>query len=380
MTTLRKVLPLLLLPLACFPQGNQNNIQLGVVDASASAWKFPTRLFANLPSAASSTGQRFTVTDCLTSACTAGSGTLRQDMVSTGSAWVPAVTLIGATAGILYAAADSTTTHALFATAGAPAFRAFALTDLPSGDAVGTGTLNVIPKWSNTTGGLEDSVIKDDGTAVTFTQNAVVPFTSVAAGAIVNTLYLNAGNVGIGTAGPWARTTIVGSGSSAPSLVGSSYAALAVASAAGHVVELAMNEDSGGVFAWWMQARIADATTAFPLVLNPLGGNVGIGTASPGLYSFDVSRGIGLTGTARFFDQTASTGATLVRITPGAGQSTSSLVLDIQASARFGGSNSTAAVAGLIGTTCPALTCTAAYTWVKAIAADNSVVYFPVWK
>ena len=380
MTTLRKVLPLLLLPLACFPQGNQNNIQLGVVDASASAWKFPTRLFANLPSAASSTGQRFTVTDCLTSACTAGSGTLRQDMVSTGSAWVPAVTLIGATAGILYAAADSTTTHALFATAGAPAFRAFALTDLPSGDAVGTGTLNVIPKWSNTTGGLEDSVIKDDGTAVTFTQNAVVPFTSVAAGAIVNTLYLNAGNVGIGTAGPWARTTIVGSGSSAPSLVGSSYAALAVASAAGHVVELAMNEDSGGVFAWWMQARIADATTAFPLVLNPLGGNVDISTASPGLYSFDVSRGIGLTGTARFFDQTASTGATLVTITPGAAQSTSSLVLDIQASARFGGSNSTAAVAGLIGTTCPALTCTAAYTWVKAIAADNSVVYFPVWK
>ena len=380
MTTLRKVLPLLLLPLVCFSQGNQNNIQLGLVDASASAWKFPARTFTNLPAAASSTGQRFTVTDCLTSACTAGSGTLRQDMVSTGSAWVPAVTLIGATAGILYAAADSTTTHALFATAGAPAFRAFALTDLPSGDAVGTGTLNVIPKWSNTTGGLEDSVIKDDGTAVTFTQNAVVPFTSVAAGAIVNTLYLNAGNVGIGTAGPWARTTIVGSGSSAPSLVGSSYAALAVASAAGHVVELAMNEDSGGVFAWWMQARIADATTAFPLVLNPLGGNVDISTASPGLYSFDVSRGIGLTGTARFFDQTASTGATLVTITPGAAQSTSSLVLDIQASARFGGSNSTAAVAGLIGTTCPALTCTAAYTWVKAIAADNSVVYFPVWK
>ena len=380
MTTLRKVLPLLLLPLVCFSQGNQNNIQLGLVDASASAWKFPARTFTNLPAAASSTGQRFTVTDCLTSACTAGSGTLRQDMVSTGSAWVPAVTLIGTTAGILYAAADSTTTHALFATAGGPAFRAFALTDLPSGDAVGTGTLNVIPKWSNTTGGLEDSVIKDDGTAVTFTQNAVVPFTSVAAGAIVNTLYLNAGNVGIGTAGPWARTTIVGSGSSAPSLVGSSYAALAVASAAGHVVELEMNEDSGGVFAWWMQARIADATTAFPLVLNPLGGNVDISTASPGLYSFDVSRGIGLTGTARFFDQTASTGATLVTITPGAAQSTSSLVLDIQASARFGGSNSTAAVAGLIGTTCPALTCTAAYTWVKAIAADNSVVYFPVWK
>jgi hypothetical protein len=92
MTTLQKFLCLFfLLPLASFPQGNQNNVQLGLIDASASAWKFPTRLFAALPAAASSTGQRFTVTDCLTSACTAGSGTLRQDMVSTGSAWIPAV-------------------------------------------------------------------------------------------------------------------------------------------------------------------------------------------------------------------------------------------------------------------------------------------------
>jgi hypothetical protein len=108
-------------------------------------------------------------------------------------------------------------------------------------------------------------------------------------------------------------------------------------------------------------------------------GNVGIGTTSPA-YSLDVSKGVGLTGTARFFDQTATTGATLVTITPGAAQTAGSTVLDIQALARFGGTNTTAVVAGLIGTTCPAVTCTAAYTWVKAIAADNSVVYFPVWK
>ena len=366
MTTLRKVLPLMLLPLVCFSQGNQNNIQLGLVDASASAWKFPTRTFTNLPAAASSTGQRFTVTNCLTSACTAGSGTLRQDMVSTGSAWVPAVTLIGATAGILYAAADSTTTHALFATAGAPAFRAFALTDLPSGDAVGTGTLNVLPKWSNTTGGLEDSVIKDDGTAVTITQNSVIPFTSVAAGAVVNTLYLDAGKVGIGTASPQNQFVLSNAGAN-----GLEFSSLFISGSASGAYLASYNRGTSVFTDIIINTGVVHVFKA--------GGNVGIAMVAPA-YSLDVSRGVGLTGTARFFDQTASTGATLVTITPGAGQSTSSLVLDIQALARFGGSNSTAAVAGLIGTTCPALTCTAAYTWVKAIAADNSVVYFPVWK
>ena len=68
-------------------------------------------------------------------------------------------------------AADTVTTHALFATAGAPAFRALALTDLPSGTVQGTGTLNVIPKWSNTTGGLTDSDVTDDGTTVTVKRN-----------------------------------------------------------------------------------------------------------------------------------------------------------------------------------------------------------------
>lgn len=47
---------------------------------------------------------------------------------------------------------------------------------------------------------------------------------------------------------------------------------------------------------------------------------------------------------------------------------------------KFAGPNSTAVVAGAIGTTCPAVTCTGAYTWVTANSADGSTVYFPVWK
>jgi hypothetical protein len=71
------------------------------------------------------------------------------------------------------------------------------------------------------------------------------------------------------------------------------------------------------------------ATDATPSVLTErlriiANGNVGIGITAPA-YSLDVSRGVGLTGTARFFDQTATTGTTLVTITPGAGQTSASV-------------------------------------------------------
>ena len=55
------------------------------------------------------------------------------------------------------------------------------------------------------------------GADFTISQNSVVPFTSVNSGAIVNTLYLKAGNVGIGTTGPTALLNIkAGTASVAP--------------------------------------------------------------------------------------------------------------------------------------------------------------------
>lgn len=75
-----------------------------------------------------------------------------------------------------------------------------------------------------------------------------------------------------------------------------------------------------------------------------------------------------------------TTGSSLVTIALGDADTSSTKQLDLSGAVKFGGSNSTAAVAGVVGVTCPAVTCTAAYTWIKAIAADNSVVYFPVWK
>lgn len=61
----------------------------------------------------------------------------------------------------------------------------------------GSGTINTLPKFTAATI-LGDSVFKDDGTIATITQNGVIPFTSVAAGAVVNTLYLSTGKVGMG--------------------------------------------------------------------------------------------------------------------------------------------------------------------------------------
>lgn len=78
-----------LIAASCFAQGKQNVVQTGLVDARGASWRFPESTFAGLPTpAVGNTGWRYTVTDCLTSACTAGSGSVQADLRSTGSAWV----------------------------------------------------------------------------------------------------------------------------------------------------------------------------------------------------------------------------------------------------------------------------------------------------
>lgn len=109
------------------------------------------------------------------------------------------------------------------------------------------------------------------------------------------------------------------------------------------------------------------------------GNNVVVGGLLQTNYSLDIQKS-GSSGSLHVQDLTASTGATRVSIDLGAADSSTTNVFTIAGTQKFGGSNSTALVAGVIGTTCPAITCTAAYTWVRAVSNDGSTVYFPVWK
>jgi len=79
----------LIFMMCCFGQSKQNVLQTGLVDAHGASWRFPESTFAGLPTAAAgNTGWRYTVTDCLTSTCTAGGGSVQADLRSTGSVWV----------------------------------------------------------------------------------------------------------------------------------------------------------------------------------------------------------------------------------------------------------------------------------------------------
>jgi hypothetical protein len=213
-----------------------------------------------------------------------------------------------------------------------------------------------------------------------------VPFTSVASGAVVNTLYLVGGKVGIGISNPQAQLAVSTVFSGQKALLQLDNGSAGTANEYDLDFSVMQTVPIGRISLLYPSAgitRLGFWTYGTGAMSQRMGidenGNVNIGTSACS-YGLCVQTGVGKSGTALFQDVTATTGATLVTITPGAAQTAGSTVLDIQALARFGGTNTTAAVAGLIGTTCPAVTCTAAYTWVKAIAADNSVVYFPVWK
>ena len=86
------------------------------------------------------------------------------------------------------------------------------------------------------------------------------------------------GNVGIGTASPQC-TLEVHSATAAPSLDAEGGAVM-IGDAASDV-GLEIGRHNSSPYGMWLQSKKPSANTAFPMLLNPLGGNVGIGTSSP---------------------------------------------------------------------------------------------------
>ena len=92
------------------------------------------------------------------------------------------------------------------------------------------------------------------------------------------TSLITTGNVGIGTASPAAKLhSVITSNGFNPSLT---YNTSAAAIVENWGVQLAMGVDTVNSQTFYLQAR-QSANTSWPMSLNPLGGNVGIGTTSP---------------------------------------------------------------------------------------------------
>ncbi|MBU6321563.1 MAG: tail fiber domain-containing protein [Patescibacteria group bacterium] len=87
------------------------------------------------------------------------------------------------------------------------------------------------------------------------------------------------GNVGIGTTSPAANLQVDGTNSSPSLTYHSSGTQLSLDSAGS--TELVVGYQNSGSFPYWLQVRNW-ASGADPFAINPLGGNVGIGTTTPG--------------------------------------------------------------------------------------------------
>jgi len=145
-------------------------------------------------------------------------------------------------------------------------------------------TVDMYAYFSDSSSTKKGGVIRFDEdqawTTTASTQDSSLRFGTALDGTVAEKMRItSAGYVGIGATTPSSKLTVWGP-ASAPSLTHQDAAIFTYGASGG--VDLAMGYNSAGPYGPWLQARHnTNDATAFPISLNPSGGNVGIGTLNP---------------------------------------------------------------------------------------------------
>lgn len=104
----------------------------------------------------------------------------------------------------------------------------------------------------------------------------------------------NSGNVGVGTTTPGGKLDLNGPDAAPTSGATTNGTLLLGATPTTNLVLTGGVSTTGGIYSWF-QSRNRQSASFYDIALNPLGGNVGIGTA-PGSYKLDVNGNTNITG------------------------------------------------------------------------------------